>query len=246
MYAQKEVFIKLAAKPLDPELVKFKKTASSLPDGGDHAGGSKPVKRRARPLSGISTEEKSEAVTVTPTDPKPLQPAPSIRTAQFDVAAMAELLAPMVAREVVKLLAAQFSLTPLSVGVQPRYQPHVPHHNPQPTDVSDIVRVKLPVVLVYGLLNDQAAAVSKVWGHRFELRFRGAARGDKLMNDQLNGCAYAVSATSFMSHPVDARLQKHFKKNYIRTTGGVSSINKALNYLWARTNFPVVTSHSKQ
>lgn len=188
--------------------------------------------------------------THTPPTPLPVVNQPLIvsMTGHFDMTALATALAPLIAAEVVKLLVkngdvltalrdSAYEDTSDSMSLVHRA---LSRRKLREAEIESTVPAanKKPVVLVYGLLNDQASAVETQWGHKFEMRFKGSQKNSKLLPEQLSGCNYAIGVTSFMSHAKDAALYKHFKKNYVRMTGGVSSVNACLNKLWARVNLP--------
>lgn len=151
-------------------------------------------------------------------------------SASIDLKALASVMAPLVAAEVVKSLQIMFeqtSSTVLDANIAHRLAAKQLSKTLTPGPETSVT--KRPVVLVYGLLNDQASVVDKAWGHKFDLRFKGSEKRKGLDKIVLTGCNYAIGVTNFMSHSIDGILFKHFKVNYTRITGGVTSVNTALN-----------------
>lgn len=183
----------------------------------------------AKPKDSRCVELPKEPMVGTPAPalPEPLAP-PSVPLSMENFAA---LLAPLVAHEVVKILAASFNFRPLK-----EVRPLAPSSQPE------VKAVKKPRVLVYGLMSDQSLEVSKAWSKRFDLRFYSSSNPPE---EALSGCEFAVGLTTFMSHSADGKLSKHFKENYIRTRGASTAVKKALNDLWSKINLIQLNSNDK-
>jgi hypothetical protein len=139
------------------------------------------------------------------------------------------LIAPIIAQQVVSLLASQYRLTPLS------------YMEKHAAETSAAVREKVSArtkILIYGLLPAQQHDVSTAWSHKYNIVYKGSDKAKSIANEVLNGCEFAIGVTNFMNHAMDKRLHTHFKKNYVRVTGGVSAVKKSLADLWAKQHLP--------
>lgn len=159
------------------------------------------------------------------TEPAPVQTEPSPLGFSMDAASVqkfAELLAPMVAAQVVLQLAEKYDL-----------QPKVLHEKARPFVPETVTKSKQTTVLVGGLLANQQHEVEASWGKKFKLRFLDQEK--KMRN--ISGYDYAIALVTKFGHPKDERLSKEYGDRYIRVNGGVSAVKKGLNDLSSKLGY---------
>lgn len=180
------------------------------------------VVAECRAAKQVEAEHKAAEAAKVPDPEVPAKPALglTLKADASELEALAHLVAPLVAREVVTILATEYDLKPLRVEKQVAAAPTAP----------EPAVVRKPKVLVFGLLGAQANEVEQTWGGRFDLRFIKT----KSATEVKCGGDAAIGLVSFMSHSADAKLKKTFGNNYIRVSGGVSAVKKSLNDLNAR------------
>lgn len=135
---------------------------------------------------------------------------------------LADALAPLLVERVVTMLAERYHMTPKQT-------------RPVMADTSSITMSRRPVVYLLGLKANQAEDFNRFWGTRFELRMIHDRVGLVVPAPMPN--TYVIGMADFLSH----QLERKFKSaghNYRAVHGGVTSIKKALNDLYAKINNP--------
>jgi hypothetical protein len=138
------------------------------------------------------------------------------------LAKLADALAPLLVERVVTMLAERYHMTPKQM-------------RPVMADTSSITMSRRPVVYLLGPKANQAEDINRAWGTRFELRVIHDRVGLVVPAPMPN--TYVIGMADFLSH----QLERKFKSaghNYRAVHGGVTSIKKALNDLYAKINNP--------
>ena len=135
---------------------------------------------------------------------------------------LADALAPLLVERVVTMLAERYHMTPKQM-------------RSVMADTSSITMSRRPVVYLLGPKANQAEDINRAWGTRFELRVIHDRVGLVVPAPMPN--TYVIGMADFLSH----QLERKFKSaghNYRAVHGGVTSIKKALNDLYAKINNP--------
>lgn len=161
-----------------------------------------------------------------PLAPAALIPVTPPKQEMPELLELAQLLAPLVAKEVVKQLAEEFELTPKWRTQRPAVAVPVPGGTTVPM-------ARKPQVWMLGLLPNQQREVEATWGKSFRFKFIDAERSTKV---DLPSGEWVIGMADFINHSIEARLRKQAGAHYLSVHGGVSSLKKSLNDLNGRLN----------